>query len=117
MGFAIYHGAYSLDNFTSGTPLALLEPGVSFNEGVPSPPTYYSFQPVSDIATLSSGTFFFRGTSTTSISFTDEVSGFWTGGVSNPNFTVFPPGTYTIVAMDQWGQLALLRFTVAVAGA
>lgn len=112
VGFAVYWGAYGLDNFTSGTPLALIEPGVSFNNGEPSPPTYYSFQPMSDVATLSSGTFLFRGTSTTSISFTDEISGYWTGGPSNSEFNVFPPGNYTIVALDQWGQVALLHFAV-----
>lgn len=116
VGFAIYQGSYSQGNFTSGTPLALMEPGGSFFSGEPSPPTYYSFLPTSDTATLSSGTFFSRGTSTTSISFIDEVSGYWVGGPSDSKFNGFPPGTYTVVALDQWGQTAILHFTVQSGG-
>ena len=34
-------------------------------------------------------------------------------GYSSPNFTYFRPGVYTVVGGDEWGNLALVHFTVS----
>jgi hypothetical protein len=110
VGYTIYKGYYDADNFTSRTSLALMEVG-SYISCSPCPaPTYFLFQPTSDNATLSPGSTFpyAESSSTMPINLTEAISGYWT---SSDNFVVFPPGIYTVVAADEWGQVAVLHFT------
>ncbi|MDA4126582.1 MAG: hypothetical protein OK452_05195 [Thaumarchaeota archaeon] len=114
VGYAVYRGTYGENNFTAGTPLALMEPGSSFRCTPCSPPGYYSFQPNGDNATMSPGSMFgYNGSPTMLINFTESISGFWTGPTQ---FDAFPAGTYTVVAFDQWGQTVAMQFTVQSTG-
>lgn len=111
VGYAIYHGFYDASNFTSGKPLPLVEIGSGRVSCTPCPaPTYYLFQPNSDNATTSPGSkFWYTSSSFMLINFTENISGYWT---SSTSFEVFPAGTYTVLALDQWGQATVLHFTV-----
>jgi hypothetical protein len=111
VGYAVYRGFYGAGNFTSGEPLPLGEIGTGSASCTPCPaPTYYLFQSMSDNATTSPGSrFWYTSTSSMTINFTDNISGYW---ASSNNFEIFPAGTYTVVAMDQWGQAVALHFTV-----
>jgi len=63
--------------------------------------TTYVFQPLSDIALLES----------TSGNFSDEMrDNFWLSSFNDG--IIFERGTYTIVAGDEWGHLAIQHFTV-----
>jgi hypothetical protein len=114
VGYAIYRGYYDINNFTSGTPLPLTEIGSSSSCSPCPLPTYYLFQPMSDNATTSPGSmFWFISSRSMLINFTENVSGFWT---SSSNFTAFSAGPFTVVALDQWGQAAILHFDVKGSG-
>ena len=113
-GFEILQGNYRENNYTEGTALFLLAQAGIQCPAYLSPPNYLAFAPHQAIS--SSGT----------------SSGFWMGergpywGYScpdpsqNPNprdycpltFFPFSPGTYTVVAGDEWGQAVMLHFTV-----
>jgi hypothetical protein len=44
-----------------------------------------------------------------------STGGYWTGGYESSTlgaFTTFPPGTYSVMAEDEWGQILLLQFAV-----
>ena len=124
-GYEILQGNYAQDNFTTGVPL-WLEAQV-FLPGCPVmlPPDSYNFTPLSDRASDVNKTFSTSG----------AWSGFWTGSSSkglavtrggdcpglpplnSPSacsltFSPFAPGTYTMVAGDEWGQIVILHFTV-----
>jgi hypothetical protein len=47
---------------------------------------------------------------------TGTYVGYWSGpkiGNQMPAYVPFSPGTYTVVAGDEWGQVAILHFIVA----
>ena len=41
------------------------------------------------------------------------MTGYWTGSGTTASFHQFPPGIYTVLAEDEWGNVVLLPFTVA----
>jgi hypothetical protein len=94
-GYEILQGNYGLGNFTQGTALWLQPPpsllGCCGSGG--QSPTSYAFQPLSEANVLSG-----------------SYAGYFVGGSS---YIPFPPGTYTVLAGDQWGEIAILHFTVA----
>jgi hypothetical protein len=93
-GYEILQGNYGPSNFTEGTALWLQPPpsliGCCAEE---EPPTSYAFQPLSE-ANVLSGSF----------------AGYFVGGST---YTPFSPGIYTVLAGDQWGDVAILHFIVA----
>jgi len=94
-GYEILQGNYSLSNFTQGTALWLQPPPsllgcCGVGEGSP---TSYAFQPLSEANVLSG-----------------SYAGYFEGGST---YTPFSPGTYTVLAGDEWGDVAILHFTVA----
>jgi hypothetical protein len=120
IGYAIYSGKYSSDQILrqKPTPVSLCHPGVYncpaiFNVGG------YLFLPSSDVATVFSSAI---DNQTSSAIFTDSMSGSgsfsggWTMGSdvfgTGAQFSSFQPGVYTIVGGDEWGDIALLYFTV-----
>jgi hypothetical protein len=110
VGFAIYNGTYDSNSLTLGKPLPLMEIGSSISCTGCSSPRYYLFQPLTDNATaFPVGSFPYYAGSSALISLNVTVSGYWTSGTQ---FEDFPPGTYTVAASDQWGQVVLLQFTV-----
>jgi hypothetical protein len=93
-GYEILQGNYGLSNFTQGTALWLQPPPSLLGCcGEAAPPTSYAFQPLSEANVLSG-----------------SYAGYFVGGST---YTPFSPGTYTVLAGDQWGDVAILHFTVA----
>ena len=94
MGYEILQGNYAPNNYTQGTAL-WIHPVTIAQGGCMLPPTNdsYSFKPLS-VRSLVSGTY----------------AGYWIGGET---YTPFAPGTYTVLAGDQWGKVAILHFIVA----
>jgi hypothetical protein len=94
MGYEILQGNYATNNYTQGMalwihPLTIAQGGCNLMPDNDS----YSFEPLS-VRSLVSGTY----------------EGYW---ISGETYTAFAPGTYTVLAGDQWGQVAILHFTVA----
>ena len=108
-----FSGYYTQGNISSATPLQISPPGLI----VPCPAFlagYYLFQPSSDEAP------FFGGEAVLPMRAVAIVSGYYTpgqsynyslpsGGISP---TPFPAGVYTVVAGDEWGQMAVAHFSV-----
>jgi hypothetical protein len=95
MGYEILQGNYGLNNYTDGMALwihqfFLAQGGCNLVLDNGS----YSFEPLS-VRSLISGTY----------------AGFWSG--PGGSYQAFSPGTYTVVAGDEWGQAVILHFTVA----
>lgn len=97
-GFEILQGNYASNNYTNGEALWLQPqhaegcPGIVVMPSGPTPEnSSYLFQPLSVRNVIS-----------------EMYVGYWT-----PNYTQFAPGTYTVLAGDQWGQVAILHFIVA----
>jgi len=116
MGFAVYMGNYELNNYTLGEPLALNPPNVQMNCSLANQPTYYLFDPDSSLASISPESNFPSTPSKSMvISESNSMAGYWTGTKNSPLFNYFLPGVYTIVAVDEWGQVVLLHFDVSLA--
>jgi hypothetical protein len=99
-GYEILQGNYGLNNFTNGTPLWLQPfPGLSPVQcGLVGVPDTYAFKPLANENVIGG-----------------EYVGFWTDAQSSNGTAVyhpFVPGIYTVVAGDEWGQVAMLHFTV-----
>jgi hypothetical protein len=109
-GIAVLQGVYTSVNVSQGTPLEIF-PVVA----CPMIVMYisgYLFQPMSDNATVLPGTGVLAMETGISASGTYSVSG------SKLNqLTPFAPGTYTVVAGDEWGNLAFAYFTVVAPSA
>lgn len=108
VGYEVLEGDYGPDNYTRGAALWLeLQPSVIGAEGcadinlpvgepVPSQDYHYAFSPLNDQNVLS-GTYV----------------GYWTDPSDASTYQPFPSGVYTVVAADEWGQVAILHFIVA----
>ncbi|HKU32724.1 MAG TPA: hypothetical protein VJR22_02620 [Candidatus Nitrosotalea sp.] len=103
-GIELFNGYYSQENVTQGKPLTIIPDRVihcNVYRDDNRQGTTYVFQPLSDTAFLES----------TSGNFSDEIhDNFWL-----PSFNddiIFEPGTYTIVAGDEWGHLVIQHFAV-----
>jgi hypothetical protein len=92
-GYEILQGNYGLSNFTQGTALWLQPPpsllGCCAEVGQPDS---YAFQPLSEANVLSG-----------------SYAGYFVGGST---YTPFSPGIYTVLAGDQWGDVAILHFAI-----
>lgn len=95
MGYEILQGNYAPNNYTAGTALWIHQFFLAQGGcGVTPDNGSYSFQPLS-IRSLVSGTY----------------AGFWSSPGSS-TYQAFAPVAYTLLAGDQWGQVAILRFIV-----
>ena len=109
--FAVVQGHYGQNNYTSSKALPFYNTGVDYlcggTEILGGPPAY-AFQPLSDAFSFPSGS---AQPSYGAASVTITTSGYWTGGqngvaaVSIP----FPPGAYTVIGADEWGDVVLLQ--------
>ena len=104
-GIAVLQGVYTAANVSQAKPLEIFPMVacpmiVMYIEG-------YSFQPMSDNASIIPG----GGVATmaTGISATGTYGA---AGSEINQFSPFAPGTYTIVAGDEWGNLVFAYFTV-----
>jgi hypothetical protein len=93
-GYEMLQGNYGMSNFTEGTALWLQPPpsllGCCVYGGQS---TSYAFQPLSEANVLSG-----------------SYAGYFVGGST---YTPFSPGIYTVLAGDEWGDVAILHFIVA----
>jgi hypothetical protein len=108
--YAVLQGHYGASNYTSAGAFTLYDTG----EVYPCPTSiaplpYLLFAPLGDNVTFifSSGQ---KGGYLVSASY--SVTGYWTGSGTTASFHQFPPGTYTVLVEDEWGNVVLLPFTV-----
>jgi hypothetical protein len=95
-GYEVLQGNYGSNNFTDGQALWLQPENLQMQCGVETGTTgnsSYIFQPLSARDVLSG-----------------IYVGYWSDGAT---YTPFAAGTYTVLAGDQWGQVAILHFIVA----
>jgi hypothetical protein len=107
IGLAIFDGYYTSSNISAADSLELYQPGVRACPMFMLLITSYTFQPLSDIASVNSPNPGFNLSMNSDLT----ANGYWSG-TSAENFVVFPPGIYTIVGGDEWGQLVILHFDV-----
>jgi hypothetical protein len=110
--YVLYQGDYGLENFTQGTPLSQ-----TFGFGICTTlaTSYCIFNPLSTEETI----YWAPGPLTSNPSpgkdtLSVSLLGFWGTNPSYPQgaYLVFPAGTYTVAAMDEWGNIVLSHFTV-----
>ena len=101
-GVALYRGNYDAQNFSQGTPLQIfpLVPCPMFVRLI----TGYGFQPLSDQAVVQPST----GASPVPMAASVNISAVYSGHAQP-----LEPGTYTLVAADEWGAVAFLYFQVS----
>lgn len=116
-GYAMFLGKYGNDNVSSAAPLQLYPSSVYYCPLILIPRSY-SFDPISDLAGV-------NGFCNPNPCFQlplenrDDVAGTYAGVYTTDsrsaaaNFHYFLPGSYTLAAGDEWGDLLLLHFTVA----
>ncbi len=112
VGFGILQGYYDQSNYSKAIALILYNVSETFSCTTFAFGVFtYSFQPQSDVVELlnSSGTPLFNE----SISINGQFGGYWHVGSSASDYEDFPPGAYTVIAADEWGQLAFLHFIVS----
>jgi hypothetical protein len=95
VGYEILQGSYGLNNFTSGAALWLQPEQFGMQCGMAdTQSSYYTFKPLSNQSVIS-GTYV----------------GSWTDPSNDSTYHPFAPGTYTVVAGDEWRDVAILHFT------
>jgi len=95
LAFGVFSGNLSLGNYKDGNPLPLTNTNVQLSCTITLVPT--SFAPLGNESVGQS------------------LTGYWTGGINTPApgvFVTFPSGVYTVIGVDEWGQLLLLHFVV-----
>jgi hypothetical protein len=104
-GIAVFQGIYTSENASEAAPLRIfpLAPCPMIVRYI----TGYAFQPLSDNATVLPGTGEVPMAAGLSLSGT-----YGTPGSGLNGSTPFSPGTYTVVAGDEWGNLAFAYFVV-----
>ena len=110
VGVSIAQGYYTQSNMSSAKFLIFINPAVTYTCTVqaPDPVTTYTFSPMSDAATVRGNCgSLICGYNTTA---SDQLvaSGSYVDGA----LTGFPPGEYTVISGDEWGNSLLAYFTV-----
>jgi hypothetical protein len=110
--YVLYQGNYGLGNYTQGTPLSQTQAIVICTSFETS---YCIFNPLSAEETIYWAPNDLQlnpspGNATVSAT----LLGFWGTSPAYPQgaYLVFPAGTYTVAAMDEWGNIVLSHFTV-----
>ena len=107
-GIALLKGHYMLQNFTQGERVSLQSPVQNYLcVRPPFSTSYYHFLPKSETAVVQVD----LGNQAVTLPMKTSISitGYWT---AEGSFTPLQHGTYTLVAGDEWGALALLHFSV-----
>lgn len=117
LSVAVFKGVYSATNISSAQNVPLLPPGITFF--CPSRDySHFVFEPKSSIATATgnSAPNGVKFTMTTTITLRDYYNGVQLVPGSNmtsaSQFSHLPVGPYTLVAGDEWGDMALVQLTV-----
>jgi hypothetical protein len=109
--YVLYQGNYGLGNLTQGTPLRQTG-GIGLSAYDYS---YCIFNPLSTQATIYSAPGpFYSNPFPANASVSASLLGFWVPNQAHPegDYALFPAGTYTVAAEDQWGNVVLSHFTV-----
>jgi hypothetical protein len=107
-GIVLLKGYYTLQNFNQGEKVPLQSPVQNYMCVRPAFSTnYYHFFPKSDSAVVQVD--MGNQTITLPMETSIPITGYWT---AQGGFTPLQHGTYTLVAGDEWGALALLHFSV-----
>jgi hypothetical protein len=109
---AVLDGNYGADNYTSGLALTTYDTGQVYTcPGIDLYVQYLIFAPVTDNAS-----FYYGSSLVGNYVVSDQLttSGYWTGDQSTAAFHPFSPGSYTVLAEDEWGDVVLLHFDVVV---
>ena len=109
--FAVVQGHYGQNNYTSSKALPFFNPSIPNGCGEVEflgGPYAYAFQPLSDAFSFPSGS---AQPEVGAASVTISTSGYWTGGQNGvvAAFIPFPPGAYTVIGADEWGDAVLLQ--------
>ncbi len=108
IAFEVLRGSYTASNFASGTAVNIHGPQAYMCVIGASDLGYYVFQQKSDVFTGSA----IGGTPLTRAAHASvDVSQQWSKDLSDSG--PLAPGVYTVVAADNWGQLAVAHFTVS----
>ena len=111
VGFGISRGYYDQSNYSAASMLLLYNANAFYGCTTNVFPSggYYSFSPNSDVVEI----FSLQGKKyyAESFSLSSAVGGYYEPGSSS--YHVFSAGKYTIVAADEWGQVALLHFNIS----
>jgi len=117
IGLAVLQGYFDPNNFTRGKALTLYNTGIAYLcNSVTSiyPVAYYLFSPSSNSAQPIDSHGDPLGNQSMTIDFL--ASGYWTGGygAGPPGPAQFHPfvGTFTVVAADEWGAVAISHFSI-----
>jgi hypothetical protein len=114
--FEVLQGHYAITNFTAGTVLSIHGVQNMMCTVPTSALGYYVFQPNSDVFSgprpqeQGSPQNSTAAVTTRSATTSDSLLDIYPGGLASPG--PFPAETYTVVAADNWGQLAAVHFTV-----
>jgi hypothetical protein len=111
----VVKGNYSASNFTTTAPLVLYDPGAIFHCPAFSwaGGATFDFYPSSDVATV-----YYGGnppdanSADVQINKNIDLNGYWAGNSPTAVLNSFAAGIYTVVAQDEWGNLAAVHFTV-----
>lgn len=109
VGFAVLRGNYGPGNLTEAPPLILsVQPILFCPYFAPTP--WYVFDALGNSAIERE----FSSTRNETISYSETITGYWTGAFPSEStwFNTFLQGRYTAVAVDEWGQTAILHFSV-----
>jgi len=112
VGFAIAEGHYTPSNATEAKLLDLVNPSVTYSCPLYlgyADPTGFLFQPMSDMA-ASYGCDQQRCMTGSASTGVQNTTSSWSQGGT---LISFPKGTYTVLAEDQWGALALAYFRIS----
>jgi len=108
-GISVYPGYYDEGNLSLLANQSSLE---LYNPGVYACPVMfvvngYSFRPLSNDATLG-----INGTMSAPMTAIVNATGSWSSRTVGATFHEFSPDVYTVVAGDEWGDVAIAHFTV-----
>jgi hypothetical protein len=114
---SLYSGRYTFSNITGAVFLLQYNGAIQESCSIPAP-VGYTFLPNSDEANLQSMPPNNLRLPPTAINKTTSLEGFWGDFASNLDgeispFQPFPPGVYTALVSDAWGQETLCYFTVS----
>jgi hypothetical protein len=104
-----YSGHYTISNISVATPLQISNPGRVVPCGPPRDGGFFRFQPLSDKVAFSPPSSYTGPGQPVTMSV--EANGYYPSNQSS-NFALFSPGSYTVAAGDEWGNVTIAYFSV-----
>ena len=112
IGIVVYSGNVSILAVPGADTLALYAPGTYSCPMILSGISAYLFQPSSTEAQVI-GSCTPNPCFTSNVSSTIDAKGYWGTTFLQSSFSNFAPGIYTVLAGDEWGDVAILQFSVS----